>query len=327
VDELKKLLATPRGRVLALALGVVVIAGGGYFALKTLGGSSDTPSAAPPARTTSTTSTSSTSARTTATTTATTKTATQETQTTALISDKLPAYLGAELIDHPVLVVSVYSPDAVGDADAVAEARAGAAQANAGFIAINVDSNRQLELLSTLTSVTADPLLLIVDRKGSVLFQNVGMVDRDAVSQAVANAEIGLNQQPDAAPPREPWDGYWKAKADVLICQANDAFASIADSTDSIKRLTNEIAVAQRYYLKLAAIRAVGPSAAAYQDFLRAVSDGNAASIQLRDALKKGNYAAFNRAARRLANDNNAWLVAEGKIGVACTSKSAATKT
>jgi hypothetical protein len=316
VDELKKLLATPRGRVLALALGVVVIAGGGYVALKALG-SSGPSSAAPPARTTSTTST---GARTTATTTTTrtTETATQETQTTALISDKLPAYLGAQLIDHPVLVVSVYSPDAVGDADAVAEARAGAAQANAGFLAINVDSNRELELLSTLTSVTADPLLLIVDRKGSVLFQNVGMVDRDAVSQAVANAELGINQQPDAAPPREPWDGYWKAKADVLICQANEAFDAVTASSDSVKTMTKQIAVAQTYYAKLVAIRAVGRDAAVYQAFLSAVSDGTAAVIQLRDALKKGNYPAFNRAAARLARDNNAWLNAEAKIGVVC---------
>jgi len=100
----------------------------------------------------------------------------------------LPKVLSAALAGHRVVVVGLYDPDSPVDEMALAEARAGAQAAGAGFVALNVFAEAQsrplLELLGTLESPG-----VLVYRRPEVLFARIGgFADSETVAQAAANA-------------------------------------------------------------------------------------------------------------------------------------------
>lgn len=100
----------------------------------------------------------------------------------------LPKVLSTALAAHRVVVVGLYEPDAPVDEIALAEARAGAQAAGAGFVALNVFAEAQsrplLELLGTLESPG-----VLVYRRPDVLFARIGgFADSETVAQAAANA-------------------------------------------------------------------------------------------------------------------------------------------
>lgn len=100
----------------------------------------------------------------------------------------LPKILSTALAGHRVVVVGLYDPDSPVDEMALAEARAGAHAAGAGFVALNVFAEAQsrplLELLGTLESPG-----VLVYRRPEVLFARIGgFADSETVAQAAANA-------------------------------------------------------------------------------------------------------------------------------------------
>ena len=100
----------------------------------------------------------------------------------------LPRVLSTALAGHRVVVVGLYDPDSPVDKMALAEARAGAQAAGAGFVALNVFAEAQsrplLELLGTLESPG-----VLVYRRPEVLFARIGgFADGQTVAQAAANA-------------------------------------------------------------------------------------------------------------------------------------------
>ena len=100
----------------------------------------------------------------------------------------LPRVLSTALAGHRVVVVGLYDPDSPVDELALAEARAGAQAAGAGFVALNVFAEAQsrplLELLGTLESPG-----VLVYRRPEVLFARIGgFADSETVAQAAANA-------------------------------------------------------------------------------------------------------------------------------------------
>jgi hypothetical protein len=100
----------------------------------------------------------------------------------------LPRVLSTALAGHRVVVVGLYDPDSPVDEMALAEARAGAQAAGAGFVALNVFAEAQsrplLELLGTLESPG-----VLVYRRPEVLFARIGgFADSETVAQAAANA-------------------------------------------------------------------------------------------------------------------------------------------
>ena len=100
----------------------------------------------------------------------------------------LPKVLSTALAGHRVVVVGLYDPDSPVDEMALAEARAGAQAAGAGFVALNVFAEAQsrplLELLGTLESPG-----VLVYRRPEVLFARIGgFADSETVAQAAANA-------------------------------------------------------------------------------------------------------------------------------------------
>jgi hypothetical protein len=113
-----------------------------------------------------------------------------------LVYSDLPAPLQWQLARHHIVVVSIYSANSDVDSISVAEAHAGATAAGAGFLLVNVLDNSIAGPLTALLpggGLLPDPGILIYRSPGNIALRIDGFVDRDAVSQAVANAYAGQN--------------------------------------------------------------------------------------------------------------------------------------
>jgi hypothetical protein len=112
------------------------------------------------------------------------------------VIDGMPASLALALQTHPVVVVSLFTPDASVDAIATKEARRGAEVAHAGFVALNVADEKIVAPLSSLltgASTPADrildgPAVLVFRRPNTLFVRFNGFMDSDTVAQAAANA-------------------------------------------------------------------------------------------------------------------------------------------
>jgi len=103
-----------------------------------------------------------------------------------------PAPLESALKRHRVVVASLYAEGAAVADMARSEARAGATLAGAGFGALNVLNQKQVEQLTARLGVMNDPTVLVFTRPGEVFVRLDGFVDRETVAQAAANAKSGL---------------------------------------------------------------------------------------------------------------------------------------
>jgi hypothetical protein len=100
----------------------------------------------------------------------------------------MPVAVARALQKHSVVVVSLSSPRSDLDTLSSAEARAGAAASNAGFVSINVFHQRAgIPLLHKL-GVVDTPAVLVVTRRRAVTAELKGFVDRNVVAQAVSDA-------------------------------------------------------------------------------------------------------------------------------------------
>lgn len=107
---------------------------------------------------------------------------------------QLPQPLQWELAHHKVVVVSLYNPRADVDAISVAEAHAGAVDAGAGFLLVNVLDNKVAGILTALLpggGLLPDPGVLVYKAPGDVVIRLDGFNDRATVAQAATNALAG----------------------------------------------------------------------------------------------------------------------------------------
>lgn len=100
----------------------------------------------------------------------------------------LPPDVAHALRYSRVVVVSLYVGQAAGDSAAVAEARAGARAAGAGFVALNVGNDKKATSVAGLAGAASAPAMLVVRRPGKVLTQISGPLDSAVVQQAAHNA-------------------------------------------------------------------------------------------------------------------------------------------
>jgi hypothetical protein len=100
----------------------------------------------------------------------------------------LPLVLSRSLAKHRVTVVALYDPRAAVDEMALAEARAGAKDVNAGFVAISVRNEPQVRPLAQLLGVLGSPAVLVYERPDTLFVRLDGFTDRQTVAQAAANA-------------------------------------------------------------------------------------------------------------------------------------------
>jgi hypothetical protein len=119
-----------------------------------------------------------------------------------LVDATLPQALQWQLSQHKIVVVSVYDPNASVDAISVAEAHAGAIEAGAGFLLVNVLDNSLAGLLTGVLpsgGLLPDPGVLIYRAPGTLALRIDGFADRDAVAQAATDALAGQDG-PTTAP-------------------------------------------------------------------------------------------------------------------------------
>ncbi|HEV2712480.1 MAG TPA: hypothetical protein VGU26_05220 [Gaiellaceae bacterium] len=100
----------------------------------------------------------------------------------------LPVVLARALHKHRVTVVALYDPKAAIDGMALAEARAGAASVNAGFLALSIRNEPQVRPLAQLLGVLESPSILVYERPNTLFVRLNGFSDRQTVAQAAANA-------------------------------------------------------------------------------------------------------------------------------------------
>jgi hypothetical protein len=94
----------------------------------------------------------------------------------------LPAALEAQLIRHRVVVAALYAGGAAVDRIARDEARAGAADARVGFVALDVSNRRVALALAEKADAVAAPAVLVFRRGGAVEARLDGFADRQLVA-------------------------------------------------------------------------------------------------------------------------------------------------
>ncbi len=90
--------------------------------------------------------------------------------------------------EHFVLVATFYSRASELDHLAVLEARAGATESRAGFVAMDVTRNRAAAQLASRYGLRDVPAVLVVRRSTKRTMKMAGYIDRAAIAQAVDNA-------------------------------------------------------------------------------------------------------------------------------------------
>ena len=169
-------LTTRQLRLFALLFGVVVLAGGYWMVVRKHSSTPTTASSTP----VSTTPTSTTPSK--------THTHTATPPAKKFATHGMPVAVARALQKHSVVVVSLSSPRSDLDKLASAEARAGAAASDAGYVSINVFHQRAgIPLLHKLGLVDT-PAVLVVTRRRAVTAELKGFVDRNVVAQAISDA-------------------------------------------------------------------------------------------------------------------------------------------
>jgi hypothetical protein len=98
--------------------------------------------------------------------------------------------LDVQLRAHRIVVVLFYAPGDDYDTLQTRETRAGAIDAHAGFLALNVTKNFQVAELAAKYDVRDSPATLIFRRGPQVAYRVSGYLDRAAVAQAAVNAGV-----------------------------------------------------------------------------------------------------------------------------------------
>jgi len=100
----------------------------------------------------------------------------------------LPPKVAHALRYSKVAVVSLYVGQAHGDRQWVAAAHKGARAAGAGFVAVNVGSDKTAASVASFAGAVSSPSMLVVRRPGKVVTKISGPVDAAVVRQAAHNA-------------------------------------------------------------------------------------------------------------------------------------------
>ena len=108
----------------------------------------------------------------------------------------VPTPLADALKRHGVVVLALVTPASQVDQLTLAEAKAGAAAAHVGFVAIDVSNNAQVAALSALVGSSADPQNRLLDAPAVLVFHRPqtlyvrlnGYSDAATIQQAAVNA-------------------------------------------------------------------------------------------------------------------------------------------
>ena len=202
------------------------------------------------------------------------------------------AALDAALVAHPLVVVSVYARNVTTDTAAMKEAKAGAAEVGAGFVAFDVYREKLARQLATLladSSQVTNPEVLFFKRPRKLAFTLRGFSDSQVVAQAAQNV----------FPHVEPWVGQANRvcrqfAAPLATATAKSKSASTdtaAGRTQSAASIEEVAGLLSKVTKSLIAVRA---NASAAKDYAQFVSDLQQLATDLRSeaaALRRGDLA------------------------------------
>jgi hypothetical protein len=123
--------------------------------------------------------------------------ATETTTTGEEAADEPPAKNGGviklekALKKNKVVVVVVYSPKGAVDEHQISEARSGAADVNAGFVALNAAKEKEVGEFAQLYEVRTTPIVLVFRRGPELVGRFETFADDLTVAQAAHNARQG----------------------------------------------------------------------------------------------------------------------------------------
>ncbi len=98
--------------------------------------------------------------------------------------------LERQLAEHRVVVAVLYTPGSTLDSLMVREARAGAAEVRAGFVAVTPTDSRSAALLAKRYGVRAAPAVLVFVRWRGAVATFTDYVDRETIAQATELASL-----------------------------------------------------------------------------------------------------------------------------------------
>jgi hypothetical protein len=102
----------------------------------------------------------------------------------------LPEPVAQALGRSKIVVISLYDPYSQVDGTSFAEAKAGAGLAGAGFVGLNVLSQRDVGKLTEQLGLLPDPGVLVYVRPASLAAKLTGFSDKETVAQAARNAAL-----------------------------------------------------------------------------------------------------------------------------------------
>ncbi len=106
----------------------------------------------------------------------------------AVAANGLPWSVAHALVKNQVVVVAVVAPGSRIDQVALSEAKAAAAETNAGFVHVNAYAQAQIAPLASKVQITSSPAVLVMKRPTDVTIHIDGWADRDSIAQAVDDA-------------------------------------------------------------------------------------------------------------------------------------------
>jgi hypothetical protein len=158
-------------------------------------------------------------------------------RSTPRVIDGMPASLALALRTNPIVIVSLYAPKSSVDQVALAEARQGASNAGAGFVALNVADERVAAPLTSLLTggataadrVLDDPAVLVFQSPRTLFVRLNGYNDRETVAQAATNAgAVKLTVGPS---------GTWASQANAICTQMDTDLLGLKFPTSASEAL------------------------------------------------------------------------------------------
>lgn len=218
----------------------------------------------------------------------------------------LSTSLDASLAVHPVVVVSIYAPDVATDTQAMNEAKAGAAEVGAGFIAIDVYNEQQARQLAALLSTSfnvTNPSVLFFKRPHTLALDLSGFVDSAVVAQAAS--ELRPTIEFWASQARTICLHYGTTLGALEVTVRNADLTAATGRTEAAKAMDQAAAIFNEEASALSAIKVSPASAGSFAelvaDFHQAATNKNSEARALR-----GN----NLTAARAVETKDATLIA-----------------
>ena len=158
--------------------------------------------------------------------------------------DGLPAAFSRVFAKHSVLVVALYAPNSQVDVLAELEAKAGAKDAGAGFLAVDVTKERETQALTSLLAaaepadrVLDSPAVLVFQRPKNLFVRLSGYNDAPTVAQAAQNALPVVTTSPAQA----AWTDAANAACTRMSLQLRSVATKFLANPTNVGTLVNQL--------------------------------------------------------------------------------------